>query len=524
MIKLIINFQKVAKKVNTISIIKSGIFCFALFLMVGIIGNVSNVFGEIPLEIPSWVKNIAKYWGAESISDQEFVQVIQWLIDEDFITLPQQGNSTQQAKEQNNTPGVFSNVKCTKGYQYIKMTGKYTNGDTAYSILSLKIAILDENRDVLATGSGLITNIEANSAKFFDGIAIFAGEKFDSCEVEVSSALPKGRLLENKNIQTQIIVVEKEKEQKDVETPTVEPPKEINVKSYSISQVSSGLLVSDSLKNGKINDYWIFGGSAENVKADYDHFTDNDGLHIGVQAPEIGIYAGHYALVPPTNGTLFHAEITSPRSYISDGYLQNGLHVQGSDVSSNYLTCVSIISESGKPTWALTYSNVDAKGISQYEVLWSEEKPTLTRECTIITNGNNFLRVFLDNVEVYVKYDLDLKMTGSFLSLLETQSSYPGQKLYGTFNDFYITMDSTIQVINLPGYITKVVLTDTYNEILATGTINEGTSIIDVSGLHYPITGNIKAFQKDGELISTPSPITMYGGDVYSVNRGTSEQ
>ena len=88
MIKLIINFQKVAKKVNTISIIKSGIFCFALFLMVGIIGNVSNVFGEIPLEIPSWVKNVAEFWCHDKIDDGSFVEAIQYLIDNGIIVVP----------------------------------------------------------------------------------------------------------------------------------------------------------------------------------------------------------------------------------------------------------------------------------------------------------------------------------------------------------------------------------------------------------------------------------------------------
>ena len=155
-IKLIINFQKVAKKMNRNSFIKSRVFFFSLLLIIGIMVNVSNVSGQTPLEIPSWLKNTAKYWVEDSISDEEFVQEIQWLINKNIVTIPQQGNSTQQVQDEDAAPGVFSNVKCTQGYQYIKMTGKYTNGDTAYSIVSLKMALLDVNGDVLATGSGYL--------------------------------------------------------------------------------------------------------------------------------------------------------------------------------------------------------------------------------------------------------------------------------------------------------------------------------------------------------------------------------
>lgn len=514
------------------SFIKSRIFFFSLFLIIGIMINVSDVSGQPSLEIPSWLKNTAKYWAEDSISDEEFVQAIQWLINEDVISIPQQGGSTQQVQDENAPPGVFSNIKCTQGYQYMKMTGRYTNGDIPYSIVSLKMAVLDVNGDVLSTGSGLLTNVQPRTTKYFDAIAIFAGEEYDSCEIEVSSAIPTERFLENKTLRPIIIEVLKDQQETDaeeateepIETPTDDsiktPTEEINTESYSISQIRTGLVVSDPLNNGKVNDYWIFGGSAESVQAPYDHFTNADGLNIGVQAPASGIYAGHFAMVPPTNGTLFHSVITTPRSYISEGYLQNGLYVQGSDGTPNYVTCVSIISESGKPTWAVTRTYVDAEGISKFEVLWSDEnpKPSLTRDCSIITNGNNFLRVYLDNAEVYVNYDLDLQMTGPFLSFLETQSSYPGEKLYGTFNDFYITLDATIQVVNVPDYITKVALTDTSNNILAEGIVNEGTSIIDIAELHYPISGNIKAFQNSREIISTSSPVIVFGGDIYSVD------
>lgn len=288
---------------------------------------------------------------------------------------------------------------------------------------------------------------------------------------------------------------------------------------YSINLISSGLVLSDPLNDVEIKDYWIFGGNAESIHAPYDHLIDSEGMHIGVQAPKRGVYAGHSAEVPPTNGTLFHSKITTPKSYIPNGYLQNGLYVQSSSGAPNFVTCIVITSASGKLTWAVTHTSFDVNGISKYKVLWSDvnPKPSLTRECTIITNGNDVLRVILDTTEVYSNYKSDLQMNSPFSSYLETQSSHAEEKLYGTYQDFYITSGATIQVTNVPNYIVQMTLTDMSNNILATGNVINGTGIIDVANFHFPFIANIHAIQNQRPVISTSSPVTIFGGDVYSV-------
>ena len=300
-----------------------------------------------------------------------------------------------------------------------------------------------------------------------------------------------------------------------IETPT----KEIVPFSYTINKISSGLEKSESFTDTSINDYWTFGGNAEGIQAPHDHFTDADGLHIGVQAPEPGVYVGHNAKIPPTNGTLFHSKITTPTDYIPNEYLQNGIYVQSSDGAPNFVTCTVITNESGKLKWIVTRSYFDINGISQYELLWSDDnpKPSLSRECTIITNGDNFLRIILDRTEVYANYKLDLQMTGPFVSFLETQTSYAEEKLYGTYEDFYVTSDATIQILNVPGYIEKMTLTDMSNNILTTGHVINGTGFIDVANFHFPLTANIHAIHNQRQIISTPSPVNIFGGDIYSV-------
>ena len=41
-----------------------------------------------PAIIPSWIKNVAKFWIADMIDDEGFVQVIEWLVQNNIIEIP----------------------------------------------------------------------------------------------------------------------------------------------------------------------------------------------------------------------------------------------------------------------------------------------------------------------------------------------------------------------------------------------------------------------------------------------------
>ncbi len=47
--------------------------------------NENNVYG---IDIPDWVKNVGYWWIEGVISDEGFVQVVNYLIDEKIISLP----------------------------------------------------------------------------------------------------------------------------------------------------------------------------------------------------------------------------------------------------------------------------------------------------------------------------------------------------------------------------------------------------------------------------------------------------
>jgi hypothetical protein len=87
---------------------------------------------------------------------------------------------------------------------------------------------------------------------------------------------------------------------------------------------------------------------------------------------------------------------------------------------------------------------VGAKGGSEvadtFEVLWadsSEDQP-LTRECRLVTNGDNYLDAYLDGELIYHNDSLNLEMEVPFYAFLEVQSSHSESMLYGTYSDFAI--------------------------------------------------------------------------------------
>lgn len=146
--------------------------------------------------IPKWVKNTALWWGQGQISDDEFIKSMQWLIDNSFIHMSSQSNQNSPTSipnsnvntNQNMSP--FSNTQCVQDeYGFVKMTGKYTNGAIPYSFVYLKLGVIDSKGTVVATGPGIVSDINAYETKLFDASASYSGQ-FSSCQIQVETQLP----------------------------------------------------------------------------------------------------------------------------------------------------------------------------------------------------------------------------------------------------------------------------------------------------------------------------------------------
>lgn len=157
---------------------------FLLFFLVAGFGliNSQTVLGQSS-SIPDWIKDTVKSWVEGKITDDDFIKLLQFLIDQKILTVP-----SQDTDEESQTEG-FSGMVCTQGYKYVQMTGRYTNGNTPYSAMFLRLSLTDDKGDVVATGSGIISNINAHQTKFFDAIAIYSGN-FTSCDIQIDNAIP----------------------------------------------------------------------------------------------------------------------------------------------------------------------------------------------------------------------------------------------------------------------------------------------------------------------------------------------
>jgi hypothetical protein len=298
---------------------------------------------------------------------------------------------------------------------------------------------------------------------------------------------------------------------------------------FFITKTQSGLVGFDPLNNETQTrqeleaeqGFWNYGGSAFslfNPPAPTDLFKDSEGLHVGVETPTNGTYAGYYAVTGPADAKLFHAVITTPVRTISGDFFQNGLYVQTWDGRINYVTCVSITSTAGT-SWHIVRTFGDTNEATFFEVLWSDTTPNqpLTRDCTIITDGVNYLKMYLDGVEVYDNDNIDLQMPGPFLYFLEPQNSH-AQMLYGIYKDFYMTTDETIKLVNAPIDAQRVDVVDSSGNVLASAPISNGTATLDVGMHHFPLAANIIVYDANNmEITSTGASI--YGGDEYAITQ-----
>ncbi len=301
---------------------------------------------------------------------------------------------------------------------------------------------------------------------------------------------------------------------------------------FSVNKVSSGLVASDSLTNETMNKeqllanqkYWKYNGSAEYYQTPYDLYKDSQGLHLGVQSPANGEWRGIYAVSPTTDASLFHSVITTDRRTnpptIPSTFYSNALYVQTAAITDvNCVTCFSDTSSYGT-VWAIFSATGNDFGATEFTRLWydsSADQP-LTRDCTIVTNGDNYLKVYLDGIQVYENSTLNLKMPGPFNAFLEPQTSYAGDMQYGTYSDYYATKGETIQVTNNPPLAVKVRLVDSTNHELASAPVTSGTATLNIGKYKMPLVASIVVYDaNDIQLASTTTPANIYGGYVYSV-------
>ncbi|MDE1863357.1 MAG: fibronectin type III domain-containing protein [Thaumarchaeota archaeon] len=290
-----------------------------------------------------------------------------------------------------------------------------------------------------------------------------------------------------------------------------------------IEKSASGLVSSDPLTNETRTQqelesdpgFWSFGGDAGAENASYAFWRDSMGLHIGIQ-PHGGdnnpIYAGFYAETQQANATLFHVAITAPARYLADGsayYQANMIIAPTLQSSQNYISCFSDTGISGT-VWAVALAG---KGL---KILWADDgqQQPLTQDCTLVTNGRNYLAVFLGGTEVYENRELALNMSAPFNVYLESESSYRGQMMNATFADYYSTSNDTVTIEGRAANATYATISTGSDGNISRSPFLSGEAVLNVGGSRYPLNGTITVYGAGNETLSS-SRQEIFGGDAY---------
>src|SRR6266571_5896726 len=271
----------------------------------------------------------------------------------------------------------------------------------------------------------------------------------------------------------------------------------------SIITAQSGLVVSDSLTTGN-SSYWTFGGSA----ALHNYYEDAQGLHLGVRAPSKGTWVNYYAGSPFVNAQLFHTVLTIPYTSLGAEVFNPGLYIEGSDYNG-IIGCVAWADSTGY-YWALQ-TTTDAG--STWKTLYQSGPSNLpqTQDCTVVTNGSNFLKVYLGGNVVFSGTTMTLKMPTPLLAFFQDDTSSSGSMHFATFLNYYATTNEKVTVTNAPvGGSVQIV--DSTNRVLASSPVaSNGTATMLVGMYALPLNAYVKVYDPSNALVaSTASQIAIW--------------
>ncbi len=267
-----------------------------------------------------------------------------------------------------------------------------------------------------------------------------------------------------------------------------------------------------------VNQAWVYSRNGVQKNVNVNFSESQHGLVISLQAVSPGTYTGFYAASQSSGANLFHAVINSPYKSISSGSLQIGLYVGAASGNVNYVACAAVTGNNGT-YWEIIHGTGNSYEATNFNYLWIDKTPakSATRDCTIETNGDNFLAVYLDGSLVYQSNSLALGIQKPFKGYLEMESSYNNQVFSGTWKDFYSTRGGDIAIINAPPDSSNVSVFSQSGGVLASAPVSNGSAEINVAEFHFPLSAYIKIFGSNGtEIASTGNLVSLYGGDVYT--------
>jgi hypothetical protein len=271
---------------------------------------------------------------------------------------------------------------------------------------------------------------------------------------------------------------------------------------------------------------WQYSANGSLQNANVNFSEDGSGLSISVKAAESGPYTGFYAISPPSNAELYHARMTSIYDSIPGEFLQIGLYVRAASGDTNYIACASVTS-SGGAHWEIIHGTGNSVEATNFDYLWIDNSTNgpITADCTIITNGNNYLAVYLGGALVYQNSDLSLGIQSPIEVYLGVESSSSAEAFTGTWSSYYSTQTGSVEAINLPETADNMSIVGSNGTLLGSAAVDNGTGLVSIAQYDFPVSAFIKAYNSNGtEVASTSAPVELMGGDIFSAKATIQQQ
>jgi hypothetical protein len=266
------------------------------------------------------------------------------------------------------------------------------------------------------------------------------------------------------------------------------------------------------------NGAWIYSTNSSSKNVNVNFSEDSTGFSINLQAVSNNDYTGFYAASQPVDAELFHARITSSYGSLPSGFLQVGLYVRASAGNTNYVTCADVSSSSGTH-WEVLHGTGNPTEATHFDYLWIDSalNESGSNDCTILTNGNNYLAVYLGQSLVYQNNNLALGIQKPFEAFLGVECTYDGQMFSGKWSDFYATALGQVGLINLPSDAVNASIVSPTGSVITSAKIVNGSGALDITKYNFPVDSYIKVYDSGGkEIASTASLVGLMGGDIYT--------
>ncbi len=284
----------------------------------------------------------------------------------------------------------------------------------------------------------------------------------------------------------------------------------------AVNQERSGLVASDSLTTGGTGQ-WIFYGSAP-VEGGIGTYSENgSGLYLGVLARTAGTYAGFYARMS-VNADVFNAVISLPVNRTAgDVRFNTGLYVQTGGPGVTYVTCDAGVNSRGY-SWVVDRAVGDAKQAETITPLWFEanQDQPLTRDCTIVTNGQNLLEVYLDHKLVYSNSSMDLGYQYPLSARVEVQSNDNSTMRFGRYSDFYAATSDNVTVTHAPVGAVVELVSPSGRVYFSKTAGASGTVQIGLAAFAMPLIAYVRVVYLGRTLATSRQPAEVWGGDAYT--------